>query len=446
MRCPVCERPAEKGQRFCTGCGTSLRDVADEATSVVAAQAPTEGEWSDPVWAPTGSVPATPAPIDTTATEQLPATQPIEATEPDPALPAPQPPVLTPYDYGDADDATAIVEAPTGSTTTMMPGPYVVDPYADPFAAPEGAGRFRFTAVLVLGVATGLVALAALFTDVLSIQSDRLLAPDPNAPAGFGTGVWLLDDLADNLSVAGLLAAVAMVAGGVASGFGWKWGGGLAGGGGLAFGGVAAIAIGLAQTPIDAAHEYAKVPAEPPFTLTITRDLGYHLLIVAAALGLVLFFTSFNDASDRRPGLNPWVAALGGLSVVITAAGPLIPEGLALFSDNWYLVEAPGEPSAMLLVGRIIQLVALLVTGLIGFLSVRRYGVGLAVGGSLPVIWMAASTLFDLTDHPVGPAFRNPGSPEIDLHGVTVIGVAALTSMLVLAVIAAYDQTVRERP
>jgi hypothetical protein len=29
---------------------------------------------------------------------------------------------------------------------------------------------------------------------------------------------------------------------------------------------------------------------------------------------------------------------------------------------------------------------------------------------------------------------------------VTVIGVAALTSMLVLAVIAAYDQTVRERP
>jgi hypothetical protein len=77
---------------------------------------------------------------------------------------------------------------------------------------------------------------------------------------------------------------------------------------------------------------------------------------------------------------------------------------------------------------------------------VRRYGVGLAAGGSLPVIWMAASTLFDLTDRPVGPAFRNPGSSEIDLHGVTVIGVAALASMLVLAVIAAYDQTVRERP
>jgi hypothetical protein len=446
MRCPVCERPAEDGQRFCTGCGTPLRDVGDSATSVVAAQTAVESEWADPVWAPTGSVPATPT--DRTATEQLPATEAIDATEPtgpDDTPPAVDPPVLTPYDYGGVDDG-ATATAPTGSTTTMLPGPYVVDPYADPYAAHDRAGRFRFTAVLVLGVATGLVALVALFTDVLSIQSDRLLAPDPDAPAGFGTGVWLLDDLADNLSVAGMLAAVAMVAGGVASGFGWKWGGGLAGGGGLAFGGVAAIAIGLAQMPIDAAHEYARIPADPPFTLTITRDLGYHLLIVAAALGLVLFFTSFNDASDHRPGLNPWVAALGGLSVVITATGPLLPEGLALFSDNWYIVEAPGEPPAMLLVGRIIQLVGLLVAGLIGFLSVRRYGVGLAVGGSLPVIWMAASTLFDLTDHPVGPGFRNPGSPEIDLHGVTVIGVAALASMLLLAVIAAYDQTVRERP
>jgi hypothetical protein len=445
MRCRVCERPAEEDQRFCTGCGAALRDLGEEPTSVVAAQTPAENEWSEPVWAPTGSVPATSPPRDTTATDQLPATQPIGATEPadpDETPPASEPPVLTPYDYG-ADDPTA---TPAGSTTTMMPGPYVVDPYAAPYVAPEGAGRFRISAVLVLGIATGLVALVALFTDVLSIQSDRLLGPDPDAPAGFGTGVWLLDDLADNLSVAGMLAALAMVAGGVASGFGWKWGGGLAGGGGLAFGGVAAIAIGLAQMPIDAAHEYAKIPVDPPFTLTITRDLGYHLLIVAAALGLVLFFTSFNDASDHRPGLNPWIAALGGLSVVITAAGPLLPEGLALFSDNWYIVEAPGEPPAMLLVGRIIQLVALLVTGLLGFLSVRRYGVGLAIGGSLPVIWMAASTLFDLTDHPVGPAFRNPGSSEIDLHGVTVIGVAALASMLVLAVIAAYDQTVRERP
>ena len=159
----------------------------------------------------------------------------------------------------------------------------------------------------------------------------------------------------------------------------------------------------------------------------------------------MLFFASFNDASDRRPGLNPWIAALGGLAVVIAAAGPLIHEGRARFSDNWYLVEAPGEPPAMLLAGRAIQLAAFLIAGLVGFLSVRRYGLGLAAGGTLPFIWLAASTLLELTDHPVGPAFRNPGSSEVDLHGVTVIGVAALISMLLLAVIGAYDQNVRER-
>lgn len=466
MRCPVCDRPAEVGQRFCTGCGTALRQPAPgEATSLIAAQpaadapagqasrttddtppvtprpgagqpgpvdaAAAEG-WAEPVWAPTGSVPTTPAPT----TAQLPATQPI----------APQPvetelPVRTPYDY--SDDATTVVHAPTGTTTTVLPG--FPEGYPDPYAA-RRPGHFRFNAVLVLGVATGLVALVTLFTDILTIRSSRPLTPTADAPPDFAIGVWMLDDLAGNLSVAGLLAAVVMVAGGIASGFGWKWGGGLAGGGGLAFGGLAAIAIGLAQMPIDAAHEFARIPADPPFTLTITRDVGYHLLIVAAALGLVLFFTSFNDFRDPRTGLNPWIAALGGLATVIACAGPLLPEGIAPFSDNWYLVEAPGEPPAMLLVGRAVQLAALLVTGVLGFLSVRRYGVGLAVGGALPVIWLAASTMFELTDRPVGPAFRNPGSAEMDLHGVTVIGVAALASMLLLAVVAAYDQTVRERP
>jgi hypothetical protein len=236
-----------------------------------------------------------------------------------------------------------------------------------------------------------------------------------------------------------------MVVGGIASAFRWNWGGGLAGGAGMAFAGIAAIAIGLAQMPIDAAHEFAKLPTDTPFTLNITRDVGYYLLIAAAAGGVVLFFASFNDMADHRPGLNPWIAALGGLAVVIAAVGPLLPENLAVFSDNWYLTEGPGQPGTMLMVGRAIQLSLFLVTGLVGFLSVCRFGLGLAIGVSLPVIWMTASTLFDLTDNPVGFGFRNPGATTMDVHGVTVIGVAALLSMLVLAVIAAYDQGIRER-
>ena len=254
------------------------------------------------------------------------------------------------------------------------------------------------------------------------------------------------NDLADNLSIAGLLAVLAMIAGGVASGFRWRWGGGLAAGGGLALVGLAGLALGLTQVPIDAAHDFALIPADPPFTLTITRDVGYYLLIVASALALVLFFASLNDlVGDRRPGLNPWIAALGALAAVVAAAGPTLNEQSARFSDNWYLLDTPDGPPALLLIGRAVQIVLLVLTGLVGFLCVRRYGIGLAAGGALPYIWLGVSTLFELTDNPVGPAFRNPGSVETDVHGLTVIGIAALGSMLVLAIIAAYDQGIRER-
>jgi hypothetical protein len=281
---------------------------------------------------------------------------------------------------------------------------------------------------------------------MISITSDQRLAPSEQTPFGFRIGTWIADDLADNLSIAGLLAVMLMVAGGVASGFHWRWGAGLAGGAGLAIAGLAALTIGLAQFPIDAAHEFVRIPSEQQFTLTITRDVGYWLTIVAAALGVVLFFAAINDApGDRRSGLNPWIAALGALAAVVAAAGPLLPESQAVFSDNWYLIDGPGEAPAMLLVGRLVQLALLLLAGVIGFLTVRRWGLGLAIGGSLPVIWLAASTLFELTDKPVGPGFRNPGATDMHIHGVTIIGTSAIAAMAILAVIAAYDQGVRER-
>ena len=94
--------------------------------------------------------------------------------------------------------------------------------------------------------------------------------------------------------------------------------------------------------------------------LTITRDVGYWLLLASAALGLIVFFASINDAfGDRRSGLNPWIAALGALATVVAVLGPMIPEGTAIFSDNWYLREGPGEPSALLLLGRLVQLALL---------------------------------------------------------------------------------------
>lgn len=482
MQCPVCGRPAEAGQRFCTGCGNSLKGITDDpaATSAIPVQPagdPPADDW-DPVWAPTGSIPVQPAEPNTApsadppgdaaisppaddlpptepvwaspVTAALPVTERLTATEPvadptpvvAPELPEREPdsdryPVLTPYDYSDGD--------PVADGYVASPATEVIAS-AVPYAPVREVNRFHVNAVLVLGVAAGLVALGSLFTTVLSVESSRRLEVGPEAPAAFRTGTWILDDLADNLSIAGLLAVLAMIAGGVASGFRWRWGGGLAAGGGLALVGLAGLALGLTQVPIDAAHDFALIPADPPFTLTITRDVGYYLLIVASALALVLFFASLNDlVGDRRPGLNPWIAALGALAAVVAAAGPTLNEQSARFSDNWYLLDTPDGPPALLLIGRAVQIVLLVLTGLVGFLCVRRYGIGLAAGGALPYIWLGVSTLFELTDNPVGPAFRNPGSVETDVHGLTVIGIAALGSMLVLAIIAAYDQGIRER-
>jgi hypothetical protein len=497
--CDLCGRRVEPGDRFCTGCGAALDQPAapvpadpstdgsdepadsgpvppdaDDATpepSLVPVTAepppppPAPAEPStDPSMAaastqpiPTADLPTTQpvAPVDTSATDESvawdeidpvwaatgstpPTTADLPTTEPitevwmesvDDATTAPEPEPV-------AEPDTGVVAATPPSTTAEMPA----------VLAPTPGARFRLDTTTLVSIGAGIVTLVSLFANVLSITSDARITPRDDMPLDFRTGDWIADDLADNLAIGGLIAAVLMVVGGVAAGFRWRWGSGLAGGAGLAFAGIAAVALGLAQIPIDAAHEMASIPSEEQFTLTITRDLGYWLLLAAGVAGVVLFFVSINDAfGDRRPGLNPWVAALGALAAVIAAAGPLLPENLAAFSDNWYVVDAAGEPPAMLLVGRLVQLGLVAFAGVVGFLSVRRWGLGLAIGGFLPAVWLATSTLFELTDRPVGPGFRNPGATDMHLHGVTIIGVSALAAMAVLAVVAAYDQSMRER-
>ena len=59
------------------------------------------------------------------------------------------------------------------------------------------------------------------------------------------------------------------------------------------------------------------------------------------------------------------------------------------------------------------------------------------------MLWLAVSTLFEITDQPVGPGYRNPGAEDMHLHGVTIIGMSAVLAMWALAAIAAYDQTAR---
>ncbi len=453
MVCHQCERAVEPGQRFCSGCGASLRGVTDTTEvvpvvgdvvgnvvgdvvgAVVVDEVVDEWDTPDPIWAPTGSIPIQPS----IATDSLPVTQPITPITPT----APIRPMIE--NTGGENEATPLYDftldehTPSGLPSTTAEMPIMPVPAAQ-------QRRFHFGLVTLISIVTALVTLVSLFAKVLSISSDIRLTPGASTPPAFRTGSWIVDDLADNLSIAGLIAALLMVIGGIGSAFRWRWGSGLAGGGGVAFAGIAALTLGLAQFPIDAAHEFALIPSEQPFVITITRDLGYWLLVAAGALGVVLFFASINDAvGDRRSGLNPWFAALGALASVVVAAGPLLPENLANPSDNWYLDEAPGGAPALMLVARLAQLGLLVFTGVIGFLLVRRYGLGLAIGGALPTLWLAVSTQFDITDNPIGPGFRNPGADDMHLHGVTIIGVSALIAMMILAVIAAYDQGIRDR-
>jgi hypothetical protein len=439
MVCHACGTAVEPNQRFCATCGASLKGVTDKTERVPAAEPvakaeqapePTE-EWAanSPVWAATGAVPVTTA----------------AAARAD----APRSTLESVPDLGDSQPSDADVWAMTSETygaappREQQPSATVEMPVVSVVPEPS---RFRLGEVTLCGVLAAILALAGTFTTEVEITSDTVLVPTDTAPPGFRTGTWVLDDLADNMSIAMLIAAVLLVIGGIAAGFRWRWGSGLAGGAGLALTGLVALAIGLAEFPIDAARDFAAIPNAQQFTLTITREIGYWLLIAAAALGIVVFFASINEAfGDRRSGLNPWIAALGALATVVAMFGPMIPEGTAVFSDNWYLIEGPGEPSALLLVGRLVQLALLAITGVAGYLCVRRWGLAVAIGGALPIVWLAASTLFDLTDTPVGPAYANPGADEIELHGVTIIGVSAIVAIAILAVVAAYDQSVRER-
>jgi hypothetical protein len=416
--------------------GTGVAEVADPV-----APAPTEA-WAgdDPVWAATGAIPIT---GDALRTGDLPATEPI-ATGPASAWPLGELPDVS----GDVDVWAPASEAygaqPAPSFTAEMPTVVVRQ---QPGVAPADRGRrLRLNTVTGLGMITAVAGLIGSFTVAVSVESDTRLIPTDTMPPTFRTGTWFIDDFADNLSVAVLVAAVLAVVGGIASAFGWRWGSGLAGGAGLAMGGLVALSVGLAQLPIEAAREFAAVPNSQVFTLTLTRDVGYWLLVGAGAAGVLLFFASLNDAfGDGRPGLNPWFAALGALATVTVVIGPMLPEGTAVFSDNWYRIDGVGEPPALLLMGRLVQLALLLVSGVVGYLCVRRWGLGLAIGGAAPAVWLGVSTLLDLTGNPAGPAYRNAGSTGSELHGVTIIGVSAIVAMAILALVAAYDQASRER-
>ena len=476
MFCNRCGTEARLGQKFCAECGGPLEPTV-EATQPIAVVDDTGGNDQLPDPPATAELPVTvdlPAPPgggaddaagddgdpgnendaddeddeddeddDTSSTGPMPA--PVGAPqlydlaldEPDLLRDTPAAPVAGPSPSAGTSGATTTVVA--GTATDQLP-PATAPLLSDP---PEGTGAlggFRIGVVSGLGLVAGMTALFGMFTRVIAIRTDA------RTPA-FDTGDWLVADLGTNLPGAMIVALVVLLAGVIGAGFRQRWAAGLAGGAGLAITGWVALTIGLSERPIESAVDAVSRPTTEAFTVTITRDVGYWVLLAAGVLGFLTFAVSLASAGrDRRRGLNPWIASLGAVAAVIAAAGPLIPQGTATLDDNW----SPGSGGLGLptwfVVGRLVQLGLLAYTGVIGFLLVRRYGLGLAIGGMTVSVWLALSTLLGLGDAPVGPGFANPGQrgSEIELHAVTIVGLIALVGLTVVAVIAAYDQAARE--
>jgi hypothetical protein len=382
-------------------CGQSLRGVADVTGEVPAVAVGRRGST-------TAEIPASPGATDTT--------RPLPTVPPPP--PTPAWPVSAAPDTGATTVITTTPPPPSATVTGEMarPAPHRI----------EGKRGFRLRPLLVLAVLAGVAAAVGVISTLVEITTTVAGAP-------FETGSWKVNDFGTNNTIAALIAVGAMLIGAVAWSFGYRWGAGLAGGAGAALAGWVALLIGLAEIPIDRAETAATVaPA------VVTRDIGYWALALAGALGVLALLVSLIRAgSDGRSGLDPWVAALAAVAALVAAIGPTIPEGSAEWSGNYSSASLGVDLPAAFFAGRLVQLGLLAFCGVVGFLLVRRYGLGLAVGGAVTAGFMVVTAATGRTDTPIGPAYENPGSIDLKPHAVTVVGMAVLGFFALVAIVMA---------
>ena len=238
---------------------------------------------------------------------------------------------------------------------------------------------------------------------------------------------YAVNDFGTNNTIGGIIAAAAMIVGALVWCTGHRWGAGLAGGAGAALAGWAALVIGAAEWRLDLAAADADA----------TRSIGYWALAAAGVFGGVALIASFAASGrDRRNGLDPWIAALAAVSFVIAAGGPLIPENGAGWASNW-TGDNPGGLPTMFFVGRAVQLGLLVACGVLGCLLVRRWGLGLAVGGALAAGWLLVTAATDRTVSPIGPGYSNPLFQDNEPHAVTIVGFALAGFFCLVAVVMA---------
>jgi zinc-ribbon domain len=449
MQCHVCGTEVRPEHKFCMECGARLRrpttgELAlapphadeEETNRLPALATPASHPMFDPTTGQLLAVPPPPPlpPPDEDATNVLPAvgaprgrsgfgppdvsaqgpgrwdhppdTGPLWPAESGDSggYPAPpttvQPPYRSEYDGG-YYDATGRVPA------TYAPWEQASAPW-EQGEAPKRRPAFRLKPLLIISVLAAAAAVAGMIVPVLDIDQ-------PGSPFN---GSWKLNDFGTNLTVAGALTALAMVLGAMAWCVGFRWGAGLAGGAGAGLAGWVALALGQAELVINDAERAASG--------AVSRGVGYWALVAAAGLGLLGLFVSLVRAGDdRRAGLDPWVAALGAMATIAAVIGPLLPIDGADIDLNWS--SAPGtDVPTLWFVARFVQLGLLLLCGVFGFLLVRRYGLGLAIGGTICAGWLVLTTATEQTDQPIGLAVGNPDFSDLEPHIVTIVGVGLM--------------------
>ena len=196
--------------------------------------------------------------------------------------------------------------------------------------------------------------------------------------------------------------------------------------------------IGLVEVPVGEAESITRA-SDNTFTLTVTRDVGWWLVVAVGAIGVVVFLASLRlvrRANQRY--LNPLIGGIGAVCMLVLAVGPLVPVGDATWRDNVRSPDAAIDLPTIFFAGRLAQVGLIAFTGVIGFLAVRAYGLGLAAGG-LERRGLAVDHLVDRTRSTARRVSRRgtPASLDTTPHGVTTAGMVLSVVVIVVAVIVA---------
>ncbi|HYN33290.1 MAG TPA: hypothetical protein VES40_11745 [Ilumatobacteraceae bacterium] len=330
---------------------------------------------------------------------------------------------------------TTLDETNLGATPTVEM-PALFDGSDDLAEYPDPRESFRLRVVFILSLFGAITVLMTIVADVIDIRTTR-------PAAGIATGPRDLADLASNLGPAALAGATVMVLGSLLACFGLRWGAGLAGGAGLALAGWAALSIGLAELPIALAESVTRASSET-FTLRVTRDIGWWLIVAVGALGVLVFAASLRSASTGgHRALNPLIAAVAAVAAVILGFGPLIPVGDATRADNFRSPDPNFDLPTAFFAGRLGQVGLIMAAGVVGMLIVRSYGLGLAAGATSVAVVLWITSLAELGSEPIGIAVRNPGAETTVPHAVTSVGMVSTLALLAIAAALATSRLTR---